>query len=246
MAARLNQVLAIEKGTKPRVYAELSELNKLVQKPELFNGFSKTYQKIKDDGEDLPPEKKRVQFNSAEVLRRARTSLSELMDLTARKDWTNCVATADVKVDGDAILRDVPVTYLLFLEKQLTDVRTFIGNIPLLDDAEDWKEDGEAGLYKADATKTHRTAKVQEPIVLYGATVEHPAQTQLISKDVLVGYWTQVKTSGALPKPEKDAMLERVEKVLKGVKEAREEANTRDQVDTPDVGEQIFGFILEG
>ena len=64
--AKLNQIIAIEKGVKARVYGELTELHKAVQKPELFNGFSKTYQKKDDDGEDLPAEKKRVQYAATE------------------------------------------------------------------------------------------------------------------------------------------------------------------------------------
>ena len=43
--AKLNQIIAIEKGIKSRVYGDLTELNKAIQKPDLFNGFQKTYQK---------------------------------------------------------------------------------------------------------------------------------------------------------------------------------------------------------
>ncbi len=43
--ARLNQIIAIEKGIKSRAYAELTELHKAAQKPDLFHGFVKTYQK---------------------------------------------------------------------------------------------------------------------------------------------------------------------------------------------------------
>jgi hypothetical protein len=41
--SKLNQILAVEKGIKTRVYAELAELAQATQKPALVNGFMKTY-----------------------------------------------------------------------------------------------------------------------------------------------------------------------------------------------------------
>lgn len=241
---KLNQIIAIEKGVKSRVYSVLTELNKAVQKPDLFNGFSKTYSKRDEDGEDLPAENKRVQFDTDDVLRNAERTMTELMEVTARKDWTNCVAIGDVKVGDIVIFTGAPVTFLLFLEKQLTDLRTFIGNIPVLDESDNWTKDVNSGLYKADATTTHRTKKVQKPIVLFPATVEHPAQTQLITEDVIAGFWTQVKQSGAMPKPNKASLLERVEKLLIATKEAREAANMETEVEVPKVGAAVFGYLL--
>jgi hypothetical protein len=61
---KLNQVIAIEKGTKSRVYSNISEVYKAVQKSELFNGFTRRWRKLKEDVEDRPEEKKRVQFRA--------------------------------------------------------------------------------------------------------------------------------------------------------------------------------------
>lgn len=241
---KLNQIIAIEKGVKSRVYSEITEINKAIQKPDLFNGFQKTYQKKDEDGEDLPPEKKRVQFLATEVLNAVARSMSELMAVTARKDWTNCVAKASVMLDGQPLIADAPVSFLLFLEKQLTDMRTLIGNLPVLDEGESWQKDANSGLYKTDATTTHRTKKVQRPLVLYPATSEHPAQTQIITEDVIAGFWHQVKQSGAIPRTEKKVLAERVEKLLKAVKEAREAANIQDATNVADIGEAVFGYLL--
>ena len=52
---KLNQVIAVEKGIKAKAHSEVTELHKLCQKPELFNGFAKVYQKIDDGGEDMRP-----------------------------------------------------------------------------------------------------------------------------------------------------------------------------------------------
>jgi hypothetical protein len=241
---KLNQIIAVEKGIKARAFSELSELNKIIQKSALFNGFAKTYQPKDAEGETLPPENLRVQYVATEVLRDVERGLSELFTVTARKDWTNCVATADVLIDGNIIIARAPVSFLLFLEKQLTDIRTFVSNLPVLDPAESWTEDKNSGLYRTEPTSTHRTKKVQKPIVLYPATPEHPAQTQIITEDVIVGFWSQVKQSGAIPRPQKLAILERVERLHKAVKEAREAANAQEESKTPDVGAAVFGYLL--
>lgn len=241
---KLNQVIAVEKGVKARIYGQITEWFKVVQKPALFGGFSKTYGKNDEAGEDLPPERQRVQFVVKDLLNQVAASLTELMGVTARKDWTNCVAKGSVEVDGVVIIQDAPVPFLLFLQKQLTDMRTFVDALPILDEAEAWALDQNSGLYKAEPTQTHRTKKTQKPIVMYDATDKHPAQTQMIVEDVIAGFWTTVKQSGAMPKPEKQALLERVEKLLKAVKIAREAANTQDEVETPDIGTAVFGYLL--
>lgn len=240
---KLNQVIAIEKGVKSRANATASELYKLVQKPALFNGLTKQYKSKDENGETYPDERQRVQETVADALRRFKQAKAELLDVTAQKDYANQTATANVVVDGQVILENAPVPYLLFLEKELTDLRTFISALPVLDEAENWTADANSGLFRTDVTVRNSTKKVQKPLVLYPATDKHPAQTQLITEDVTVGVWEQTKFSGAIPKPEKEGLLEKVEKVLAAVKYAREAAN---QAEAPRVkaGENILGFIL--
>ena len=240
---KLNQILAIEKGTKSRVYGEFTRLHHDLQKPHLLNGFSKTYQKKDEDGDDYPPEKQKVQLIASEVLRRTSKLLTELFDVTATKDWTNCEARADLVVDGETLLQDVPATYLLFLEKQLSDLSTFVGKIPVLDPSEDWSLDESSSLYKTEPSRTTKTKKVQRPIVLYQATKEHPAQTQLISEDTAVGTWHTVKQSGALPSPLKAELLERIEKLSQATKFAREQANSSQAVHKT-VGQTVLGYLF--
>ncbi len=242
---KLNQIIAIEKGVKSRVYGEITEIYKAVQKPALFNGFAKTYLKKDEDGEDLPPERQRVQYVVKDILNAVSRLSTEIVTVTARKDWTNCVAKGSVEVDGAVLIKDAPVPFLLFLEKQLTDLRTFVTALPMLDEAEAWTHDQNSSLYKTDAISTHRTKKLQKPIVLYDATDKHPAQTQLIVEDIIVGFWSTVKQSGAMPKPDKQALLSRVEKLLKAVKVAREAANMQDEIETPDIGTAVFAYLLE-
>src|SRR5690606_717028 len=160
------------------------------------------------------------------------------------KDWANTQARADVVVDGEVLLEQVPATYLLFLEKQLAELAVFVKRIPILDPAEEWHRDEAAGLFKTPPTTAIRTKKVQRPIVLYQATKEHPAQTQLISEDVVVGTWLTIKHSGALPAARKQTLLERIERLIDAVKFARERANG---VPAPrrEVGERLFEYLFQ-
>jgi hypothetical protein len=62
---------------------------------------------------------------------------------------------------------------------------------------------------------------------------------------VIAGFWHLVKHSGAIPKPDKQRITERVEKLLQAVKRAREEANSVEEVATPPIGGPIFAYLLE-
>lgn len=244
MATKLNQIIAIEKGVKSRASQSVNENYKLIQKPELFSGFDKKYQPKDEEGEKLPNENKFVQYQGQVVLQQLQKSMTDLFEVTARKDWTNMVAKADVVVDGNTVIQGAPVTFLLFLEKSLTDLRTFVSNLPTLDPAEDWSVDANSGLYKTAPVSTHRTKKVQKPLVMFPATPEHPAQTQMVTEDIIAGFWTTVKLSGAVAKPQVAAYLEKIEKLIKSVKEAREEANMTQEVASPNVGSAVFGYVF--
>jgi len=240
---KLNQVLAIEKGVKSRTQGTVTKLYHMIQKPILMAGLMKTYQPLEEGGQEYPPERQKVQVRADDVLTDASVALSELFDVTAQKDFANCGAVADVIVEDNVLLEQVPVTFLLFLEKQLTDFRTILGKVPTLDASEEWKKDEALGLHRTDPTKTTRTAKVQKPIVLYDATEEHPAQTQLLTEDVVVGTWETVKQSGALPADRKTAIQKRVEKLLEAVKFARETANSI-EANKQTIGDTVFAYLL--
>jgi len=227
---RLNQILAVEKEVKNRTYTKLTELHKISQKPELFAGFTKVYQPKAEDGETYPPESKKVQMRAEAFLQQVADLTVEYLDTEVRKDLTNCEAKTNVVLDGIFIFKNVPVTFLLTLEKNLGDLKTFVEKLPELSDDEEWKKGETDDLYYAEPALTHRTKKVQKSIVLYDATKEHPAQCSLVSEDEIVGYWKQVKISGAIAPKRKEALLDRLVRLSKAVKLAREEANMQEVV----------------
>ena len=243
MATKLNQIIAVEKGVKSKSFQDLTEAHHAVQKPSLLSGISRVYQPKDEEGEQLPPESTKVQVKAEEILRDTAATITRLFDVTATKDWANCQARADVTVDGQVLLRDVPVTYLLFLEKQLTDLHTFVKKLPVLDAAESWSFDASADCYRTEAVRTIRTKKVPRNHVKAEATEHHPAQVEVYYEDIPVGYWTTVKFSGSLPAARVNELTERVEKLQQAVKFAREEANNQ-PADEQKVGRTVLSFLF--
>jgi hypothetical protein len=241
--AKLNQIIAVEKGVKSRSFAELTASHHTLQKQAALSGISRTYQPKDEEGERLPPESTRVQVKAEEVVRETTRILTKLFDVTATKDWANCTARADVVVDGRTILAEVPVTYLLFLEKQLVDLHTFIRKLPVLDAAESWSYDSSADCFATEPVQTLRTRKVPRNHVKAEATEKHPAQVEVYHEDVTVGYWRTVKFSGALPASRVNELIDRVEKLQAAVKFAREDANGT-EVEDRKVGERVLGYLF--
>ena len=244
MSTKLNQVIAVEKGIKSRSHKTLTEMYQTLSKKALFDGLARTYQKKDEDGEQYPPESTRVQKNASKMVEQVAELLTELFDTTFVKDAANCEARADVTLpDGTRLLPNMPATTLLFLEKQLSEIHTFVSKVPVLDPAFEWKLDTNDGLMKTEPLQTIKTKKVIKPLLLYPATDKHPAQTDKITEDVVVGHWEQVKMSGAMTETRKQELLNRVEILQKAVKFAREEANNT-EVKKLSIGERVFQWLF--
>jgi len=243
----LSQIIAVEKGVKSDATRRVTDLHRDVQKQPLISGISRSYQPRDDEGDRLPPESTRVQVKADDVLAEVAQILTRLFDVTLTKDVANCTAVADVVMDGTPLLKAVPVTYLLFLEKQLTDVHTFVAKLPLLDPAEEWEDgiDPVSGCRKTRPAQTVRSKKIPRNHVVAEATREHPAQVQVYMEDVPAGDWTTVKYSGALPATRVRTLLDRVEELQRAVKFAREKANGHEVTDRA-AGEIVFGYLFAG
>ena len=244
MSVRLNQIIAVEKGVKSSTTSAMSEKYKTIQKAQLFDGLARTYEPKDDGGEQFPPENTRVQQHADQLVLDVGTTLTELFNITATKDEGNCKACAAVVVDGKIVVDEVPPTTLLFLEKQLNDIHTFFSKLPVLDPAHNWTTAEGSLVSKTDPIRSAKTKKTIRPLVLYQATDKHPAQTDKITEDVIVGHWNQVKMSGAVSESKKKRLLDRVEQLQKAVKFAREEANST-EINERNIGEPLFNWLFE-
>jgi len=241
--AKLNQIIAVADGQKGRTQKAITEVYHKLQKDALLTGISRKYLPKDDEGDQLPPEYKKVHFSVEDVLGDAESAMARLFDVVATLDMANCTAMADVVVGGVPIVKDCPVTTLLFLAKQLTDIHTLVESLPVLDPSEDWTYNAQSSCYATNAKETTRTVKVPRAFVKYEATKEHPAQVDVFTEDIVVGYWETIKFSGAIPQAQKTLWLEKVRDLQDAVKRAREEANCA-EVRAVEIGAKILDAIF--
>jgi len=241
--ALLNQIIAVEKTVKASSYADFTKLHQQVQKSALLSGISRTYQPKDDEGDQLPAESTRVQLLAEDALIESANILTRMFNIVADKDWANCTARADIIVGTHTILSDVPVTYLLFLEKQLKDIHIFVEKLPVLDPSEVWHFDAATNSWGNESVQTIKTKKVPKNHVKFGGDEHHPPQVDIFTEDVVQGRWTQVKYSGALPAARVNLIIRRVEALQAAVTFAREQANMT-PVESHSIGSAIFGYLF--
>lgn len=240
---KLCEIIAVVSGKKGEVEKAVTDHYHKFQKEELFDGLSRSYRPRKEDGEVLPAESKQPQLRATDLITDACKKWRELFDLTLTLDAGNCVAKGDIIVKDKLILSQVPVTTLLFLEKQLANVHAFVSKLPTPSASENWKHDSQQDMLASDVRGTVRTKKTQKPLVLFPATPEHPAQTQLITEDEVAGDWSQILFTTRIPSSKKNEMLERVTELQDAVKIARERANGV-EVDKHKMGEAVLKHVF--
>lgn len=246
MVTRLHQILSLEKSVKGITEGEVTRAYHDAKRVALFNGLSRVYKpRDADDRDVLPPEKKIVQLTAAEVLGRAIGAWVRRSDIIATKDLANQIARADIVIDGNTLMAQVPATTLLYFEKMLVDVRELVSKLPVLDPEVDWgvSPDHATGLWRSQPEETFRSKKVPKAFVKSAATDKFPAQVDTFTEDIVIGTWERTLMSGALPAPVKADMLARVDELADAVKLAREHANT---VDAPQVrvAQALFDHLL--
>lgn len=246
---KLNQIIAVEKGVRGRGVERLTGVYKTLQRQDAFTGHQRRYVPMNDDvatpqGEMLPPDTRNIQEDVHLLLQQVAEASSEIIDVTWQRDLTNCVAKADVVVDGNVLIKGAPVPFLLSLEKYLNDIHSEVKKIPTLDASEKWTFDLQQGCWVSEVTETTRTKKVTNVLVLHPATKEHPAQVKEVSDDVRVGTWRTTKQAKSVPATVKAAYLSRVETLQKAVKFAREEANQTNVVEDKGPGKALFEYLF--
>ncbi len=138
---KLNQVIAVLQTVKANATKVKTAIYQLIQKTPIFQGIPRTFAPVAEDGYVYPPENQTLQMKAEDLLSQYEQACAELFNLCATQDWANTQAKVYILVDGTTILREVPVSYLLFLEKQIVDIRTFISTLPVLDNSGFWVYD---------------------------------------------------------------------------------------------------------
>ena len=232
----LHEILAVEqeiKANAERARAALIEVFRT--KKTHFSGIRRTFRPFSVDessgetgGERLEAET-RLAKTVPEALAAVLREVGKAVDIGYQLDEANTRARADIVIDGEVLVADVPATFLLQLERRLKELRSVFKESPTYDPVRLWSPDASADkkhVLRAEPVTTVRKQRARKYNVMVEATKEHPAQVDVVEVDEPVGEIRSYEWTGMLSVGKKAALLEQVDRLLGAVKQARSRANT--------------------
>ena len=249
MAKNKDQLHALIAAVKPR----LAQKDRFVQETlkgfkqnaaDLYAGFAKSYDKLLEDATQLSGEESTVVTTVPDRLKYVMQSIVAYGDTVVSQAETNCVAKADIVLNGAVLAEGVSAIGILEMEKLFKEVRTMLEAVPTLDAKRPWDPDPTTdNVWRSKPVKSVRTRKTEAFTVVVEATEHHPAQYERVTKDVDEGVWTTTYLSGMVTSKKKAAMLKKCDEVLIGLKQARQRANSTDCVRRK-INKEIFELII--
>jgi hypothetical protein len=245
--AKLHELLAVEsdlEGTYNRILKETG--TNFIKHPDRYFG---KHLRVDFFDENSPKEAdvhKEMDDTVNSKLKYSQKSVVRYLDAVLQKERTNQEARADLIVDGITIAKDVPATFLLGLETKLKKVRTHLyETIPTLQPGVKWEKDISIGkdVYRmVNSEEKFRTKKVMKNHVVSPATDKHPAQVNVYNEDEKVARVITDTWCGMISSAEKSQKLNKIDKLIRSVKKARQKANTAEVVNMT-IGKELFDFI---
>ncbi len=244
---KLHELLAVETSLENQTNQCRFELsNTFEKKRHLFEGKNVTFYPV---GEGAPVEETQlgIQTTVEKELTWIKGFIKKSLDASYQVAETNTIARADVVLDdGTVLVKDLPATALLELEKRMAELHNFVKSIPTLDPAKGFilDEAQGKGIYKAREIKKERTKKTKVVLIRYEATKEHPAQTELVDQDVPTGKIEEKEWSGLITPAQKADYINKVEVVTRAVRQARSRANEAEVDNSKKIGDKLLSYIF--
>lgn len=246
---KLHEVLAVEGDLESQATKVMQEAAVTFEKKaNHFLGYSKwleMFDENRKQEEEGGSEQREIVDSVKGKLDHVWKYYSKYVDAVSQKERTNQDARADLVVDGQTLAEGLPATLLLGLESRLKKMRSVYDSIPTHAPGISWELDVDKGkgIFKASHLITKsKTEKVVRHQVLVEPTEHHPAQIDKWDENVAVGVFkTQHWTSNVSP-AQKAEWLEKIDKLLRGVKKARQRANNTEIVKIK-VGHELKKFI---
>ncbi len=244
MGGQLHEVLAVLpscKGAAQKILAETAKVFK--DKSHHFEGSVKSYDPLNEGDPGLPDETSVLVTTVGEKLAHLAECYSPWLDVEFQIDETNRIATGTVEVEGLKI-EHVPSTFLMQLDKRLSELRGVYDAIPTLDPKYEWSasNDKGKGIFGAAPETRNRTEKVPVHKILVPATDHHPAQVAGWNEDRVIGRFTTKRWTGAISPEQKYELLKRIDLLQRAVKRALSAANKAEHKKDR-IGRQVFEFI---
>ena len=250
---KLHELLAVEKT----LLADAEQLikdttEKFIKREHFFIGEEKTLTMLKESPENTAEEK------AARSSRQLTTTVVDTLDfmfqvwgkaedVLYQKNMTNTTSFADIEYRGEVIAKNIPVDELMGLESRLSVLKEAVfKHIPTVDASKQWMKDQNErkGVLITEPERTTKTQKIMVPVILYGATKEHPAQVKEATKDEVVGTFERLIRTGAATAVQKSDALLAITDLIAEVKKARMRANSVEAVNGK-IADTIIKVLME-
>lgn len=240
--SKLYELLAVEPDLRQQASAELTRVKELFSKGTgKLLGQVISFHGITENAQELPDEVTQLATTVDDELRALAEVFGRYMNVTIQKEDANANTKAEVGNEFD-FLNGLPAPALLNLESRLEDIKKVYVSIPVLDPSERWNFSDDLGCFVSDLRTAFRTAKVPKAFVAYDATEEHPAQVETFTEDVPTHRRETIVYSGSLTVAEKRVRIERINVLIRSVRQARQRANDI-EVDSFNIADMIFEYI---
>jgi len=227
--SKLHELLAVEGNLKSQADKCRTELTATFKsKQHHFTEKIVSFKPYEENSQAIVESQLDLQTTVAKELKWLSEFAIKALDVAYQVAEANTIARADVILEnGVVLLKNLPATALLELEKRAKELHDFIDSIPTLDPAKGFRPDADRGdgIFKAREDRKTRTKKMNKVLTLAPPTDKHPAQVQLVTEDVPVGDILTLEWSGLITTADKGDMLSRVEEFARAVKRARSNAN---------------------
>ena len=245
--SKLHEVLAVEQSLENQANKVRTDLMTTFEKRRNLFEEKKTVFTPSEEGQtEVVEQQSDIQSTVKKELDWIAPHLAKALDASYQVAEANTQARADVVLeDGSVLLKNVPATSLLELDKRTAEIHALVLSIPTLDPAKGFTLDINRGIYQAREVLKTRTRKSKRVIVLYDATDKHPAQTQLIDEDLPIGKIREQEWSGLITPMEKAEMINKVEVLQRAVRKARSRANEQEIDTTKRIGAVLIDFVLK-
>lgn len=245
---KLHELIAVRGSIRTQMVKVIADLtNTFEKKPHHFTARIKSFIPKGEEAAAKVEEHLELQTTIRKELAWIQSYLIKAIDISHAVNIGNTQAQADIILEDGAILAlKVPATTLLELEDFLEEIRKFASHIPTLDPAKGFHPDSNAsdGTYVAREVEKIRTQATKKVYVLYSATKEHPAQTQLVDEQVPIGTIREQEWSAMMTPAQKGNLLDRIEKLIRAVKQARSRANETEVMGPTKIGGLLLSYIF--
>lgn len=246
--AKLHELLAALQDRKVQAKKVLDDTRTYLRKNDKFEGFVRSYRPFQvqegQSADAVIDDKKEVNSVVSEQLDYLKRIVGQALDAEITKEETNASgkAVAELTVDGQSLGTYSAATFLALLNL-LNNLRQVYEAIPTRDANYLWYASSEKrDVWQSEPIIANKTEKRTDFVTVAQATEHHPAQVREVVADKVVGEYKKTLFSGAITSYEKAELLDRLDTLIRAVKEAKSRANEAD-VKEIKLADKIFNYL---